>query len=240
MNVTIWDPTARGTDIRGFVVVIDVFRAFSTNCYIAEQNPERIIPVDSIERAFELRETLGERAVLVGERGGIKIDGFDYGNSPTEIVAADLRGKVIVHTTSAGTKGLLKQIESNEVVCGSFVNAAALIAYIRHRNIDTVHLYCTAPKGDAYGEEDYLFAEYFKNRLEGHPVDFEKLREEIQERSGARLIHGDFAPASDFDYCMALDRFNFVLRRVLNTPSGLVELRREDLSISIDEDDGSD
>lgn len=40
----------------------------------------------------------------MGERGGIMPEGFDYGNSPTEIEGIDFSGRTIVHTTSNGTK----------------------------------------------------------------------------------------------------------------------------------------
>jgi 2-phosphosulfolactate phosphatase len=85
MKINIWEPDSDISKIEGIVIVIDVFRAFSTNYFIANQNPKNIFAVDSIEKAFELKQKYGNSAVLVGERQGIKIDGFDFGNSPTEI-----------------------------------------------------------------------------------------------------------------------------------------------------------
>lgn len=50
-------------------------------------------------------------SLLIGERKGVKIEGFDYGNSLTEIVDKDFSNKVVIHTTTAGTKGLMRQPE---------------------------------------------------------------------------------------------------------------------------------
>ncbi len=58
------------------------------------------------------------------------VEGFDFGNSPTDISQADVRGKTIVHTTSAGTQGLTNASGADVVLTGSLVNAAAICEYI--------------------------------------------------------------------------------------------------------------
>ena len=124
MRVMTWSPDCDPAKIDGFTVVVDVLRAFSVSYYIAANSPARYIAVDDVDRAFALREE-NPGSVLVGERQGITVPGFDYGNSPTEIIDQDFSGRTVIHTTTAGTKGLLAQKDGNEVVVGSFVNAGA-------------------------------------------------------------------------------------------------------------------
>ncbi|MBS1231790.1 MAG: 2-phosphosulfolactate phosphatase, partial [Bacteroidetes bacterium] len=86
---------------RGLAVIIDVFRAFSVECYAFDSGAVKIIATGEVMEAFELKR-LYKQAVLVGEREEKKIKGFDFGNSPTEILKADLTGKIVIHTTTAG------------------------------------------------------------------------------------------------------------------------------------------
>ena len=46
-------------------------------------------------------------ALLTGERRARPLAGFDAGNSPTELAALGLHGRTLVHTTHAGTQGLV-------------------------------------------------------------------------------------------------------------------------------------
>lgn len=226
MKIQILRPADDVSNLDGLVVVIDVFRAFSTNYFIADKNPEKIIATNSIEVAFLLKEKLGPNVILVGERQGIKIEGFDFGNSPTEIQNNNIENKIIVHTTTAGTKGLLKQNNNVEVICGSFVNAYAIQKYIKDKKIKSINLYCTSNKHDIYGEEDYYFADYLKAKLENKTTNFEEINSNLRNGSGAGFKEGGFAPETDFHYCMALDTFNFVLKRKNSKYQNCVELEK--------------
>jgi 2-phosphosulfolactate phosphatase len=230
MTVNIYDPSADPSLIRGFTIVVDVFRAFSTAYHINECRPERYIISEEIDHSFLLREKY-DSAVLIGERDGIKLDGFDYGNSPTEISGLDFTGKTVVHNTSAGTKGVMRQPRENEVVVGSFVNGGAMLSYIRSQNIKTVNIYCTAPRGNAYGVEDYIFADYFKALLLDEPADFPAIVCELRQGSGKGFKKDGFAPYTDFLHCMDINRFNVILaRKLVNEPHHSVELVEQDIS----------
>ena len=90
---------------RGLTVIIDVFRAFSTTCYAFNKGVRQIIPVGDINEAYRLKE-MNPDFVLIGERNEQKPPGFDFGNSPFQLLKANLWGKTIVHTTSSGTQGI--------------------------------------------------------------------------------------------------------------------------------------
>ena len=114
---------------RGLTVIIDVFRAFSLECYLYDMGVKEIRPVGTIEEAFRRREDLTD-TVLVGERYGKKCEGFDYGNSPSSIQVENVRDKIIIHTTSAGTQGIVNANGASEIITGSLVNAKAVAEYI--------------------------------------------------------------------------------------------------------------
>ena len=90
---------------RGLTVIIDVLRAFSLECYLYDMGAALIRPVGSVEDAFRLRAAY-PGSLMIGERGGRKIDGADFGNTPSGIRSEDVAGKMIFHTTSAGTQGV--------------------------------------------------------------------------------------------------------------------------------------
>lgn len=199
---------------RGLTVIIDVFRAFSTACYAFGNGIERIYPVGDLEIAYQLKAQNPDY-LLVGERNEQKPEGFDFGNSPSQLLTANLHGKTMVHTTSSGTQGIANASKANEIITGSFVNAQAIINYIRKQNPAEVSLVCMGYSCRYPTDEDTLLAVYVKNELEGKPNDFTAMVEQIRNGDGARFFapeKQEWAPAADFDLCLSLNRFNFVLK----------------------------
>ncbi|MDP4207791.1 MAG: 2-phosphosulfolactate phosphatase [Bacteroidota bacterium] len=198
----------------GLTVVIDVFRAFSVACYLVENGADEILPVGDIGHAYDLKRANPEY-ILVGERNERIPEDFDYGNCPTHLLNVDFSGKTVVHTTSAGTQGLVNAIHANERITGSFVNAPAIVRYIKNQKPSKVSLVCMGYSMKQPTEEDTFCAEYIKASLENRPVDFEKMKEVIRNTSGLRLFapeNQSFSPSSDFDLCTDLGRFNFILK----------------------------
>jgi 2-phosphosulfolactate phosphatase len=198
----------------GLTVIIDVFRAFSTACYVYDQGAVKIIPIGEIEQAYRLKEKNND-FVLIGERNEQKPAGFDFGNSPSQLVAEKIAGKTIVHTTSSGTQGISNAKNANEIITGSFVNAGAVVKYIRQSQPETVSLVCMGYACEYPTDEDTLCAEWIKNELDNIPNDFDKMVEIIRAGSGARFFDSEkqgWSPQSDFELCLDLNRFNFVLK----------------------------
>ena len=77
---------------RGIAVVIDVLRAFSVEAYIMSGGAEKIFPVADVDEARKLKEENPD-FLLVGERNGYKLEGFDFGNSPTAASNFDFKGR---------------------------------------------------------------------------------------------------------------------------------------------------
>jgi len=199
---------------KGLTVIIDVFRAFSTTCYAFGNGIQRIYPVGDLECAYQLKQENPDY-ILVGERNEQKPEGFDFGNSPSQLLEANLTDKIMVHTTSSGTQGIANAIHADEILTGSFVNAGAIVEYIRLQKPKRVSLVCMGYSCQFPTDEDTLLAVYIKNELEGIPNDFQAMVEQLRCGDGARFFapeKQEWAPAADFNLCLSLNRFNFVLK----------------------------
>jgi 2-phosphosulfolactate phosphatase len=212
-------------EARGLTVVIDVFRAFTTAAYVMANGAQRIHPVGSLEEAFRLRE-LHPDWVLMGERGGKKVPGFDYGNSPYEVSAIDFTGRTVVQTTSAGTQGIVNARCADEIMLGSFVMADAIVEYIKRKDPETVSLVAMGWGGQVKSPEDESLAEYIEKRLNGLEPSFASMKQRIREHpQGAKFFdpeQADFVEG-DFHCAMDLNRFGFCLRVVPGDPPSVVK-----------------
>jgi 2-phosphosulfolactate phosphatase len=104
------------------VVVVDTFRA-STMIAILVQRGARVVPVASIEEA----RVYAGADLRAGERGSAKVAGFDFGNSPTEILESDVpAGSTVVLSTTNGTRVVEAASGAPAVLAGAFVNASAV------------------------------------------------------------------------------------------------------------------
>ncbi len=200
---------------RGLTVIIDVFRAFSVEAYLLGNNAQKVLPVGEISTALEYRRTHPE-AILCGERGGKIIEGFDFGNCPTDVEKLDLTGKTVVHTTSAGTQGVVNAAGAEEILGGSLVTAGAIAKYIQKKNPRQVSLVCMGLAGKRTTDEDELCALYIKSLLEGAPLpDLAQRIEHLKLTDGAKFFAPEkqsVFPESDFYLCTQVSKFPFVLR----------------------------
>jgi 2-phosphosulfolactate phosphatase len=200
----------------GLAVVIDVFRAFTTDAYVMGNGAERIYPVEKVEEAFTLKKQHPDW-VLMGEREGKQVPGFDYGNSPYDIKDIDFKGRTVIQTTSAGTRGLFNAYNADEILPGSFVMANAIVDYIRRMNPKTLSLIAMGWSGREKAPEDEYLAQYIEEKLRGVTPDFDSMKAEIRAHpEGAKF----FDPAQpnfkegDFHCAMDLNRFSFCLKLV--------------------------
>ena len=214
MKIEITEFVEGARQARGLTVIIDVFRAFSVECYAMDSGVAKIIATGEIAEAFELKKRY-MKAVLVGERDEKKIKGFDYGNSPTEIIKADLTGKTVIHTTTAGTNGLVNAVNADTILAGSFVNASAVVRYIVASAQEHVSLVAMGYRARESAEEDLLCAEYIESLITGINGNFETRVANLRITSGKRFFmpeNIDFSPPTDFFLCTMTNRFNFVLK----------------------------
>lgn len=198
----------------GLTVIIDVFRAFSLECYLYDMGVKEIRPIGSVEDAFVLNKEL-PGSVLIGERHGKKCEGFDFGNSPSTVRPEEVKGKTILHTTSAGTQGIVNATGASEIITGSLVNAKAVAEYIKKSQPDTVSLVCMGYAGVRPAAEDELCAEYIKSLVEGVELpDFKQRIADLQKHGGEHFFdeeQQEVYPKEDFFMCVKYDKFPFVI-----------------------------
>ena len=214
MNIKILHLLEGAKESKGLAVVIDVFRAFTVQCYLFAGGAKGIIAVSDIDTAYGIRNK-NSSFILIGERDERVPEGFDFGNSPTLIENINFNNKTIIHTTSAGTQGLVNAVNAEERITGSFVNADAIVRYIKQKNPAEVSLVCMGYSMKHPTEEDSLCAEYIKQSLEGRKPDFGKMKEIIKRTSAQRLFdpeNQDFSPFTDFEKCMKPGIFDFVIQ----------------------------
>ena len=228
INILQMIPGARAAE--GIAVIIDVFRAFTVEAYIMRGGAGKLIAVGDGNIAYEYKKK-DKSCVLIGERGGVKLPGFDFGNSPSEIKNADFAGKTVIHTTSAGTQGLANAVRAEEILTGSFVNARATAEYIKAKNPPCVSLVCMGLSAIRPTEEDDLCAEYIKALLSGEIPDISERIKALKNTSGAKFFdpaQSAVFPAEDFYLCTETDVFNFALK-AKRGENGLCYIEKTDI-----------
>jgi 2-phosphosulfolactate phosphatase len=167
------------------VVIIDVLRATSTITTALYNGATSVIPVSSVSKCIELGEAVG--GITAGERDGKVADGLSYGNSPFEYPRSFVENKILVLTTTNGTKLLHMALDRGapEVITGSFPNITAVCEHLINSDRD-VFLGCAAWK-DRVNLEDTLFAGAVISRIKDHfniHCDSSKLAENVFKEAG--------------------------------------------------------
>ncbi len=224
MEIRIFHLIEGARQAEGLAVIIDVFRAFSLENWLYAMGAREIRPVGAVEEALAWREK-DPGCVLIGERHGRKLDGFDFGNSPSTVDPEAVRGKRIIHTTSAGTQGVVNAVRAEEILAGCFLDAKAIAAYILKKNPAKVSLVCMGKEGLAPAEEDELCALYLKSLLEGKEMrDIGERLQALKTGGGKHFFDPDnqeVYPEEDFRMCIDRNRFDYVLR-VEKDENGLI------------------
>jgi 2-phosphosulfolactate phosphatase len=214
MTIKIIKNVDEANQATGLAIIIDVFRAFSTECFVFQNGAKYIIPVLTLEEAYELKRQNPEY-VLMGERKGLPPEGFDYGNSPTEILDVDFTDKIVVHTTSNGTKGMMNATKANEIITGSFINAKSIVKYINQNSFEEITLVSTASLSFGENNEDIMLAYYIRDLLERNDIDESKIKFELQNSYVAKfLLQEAKVPSTDIDLCLDFNRFDFIIKQV--------------------------
>jgi 2-phosphosulfolactate phosphatase len=139
----------------GIAVILDVLRASTTMITALAHGAARIVPVADVEAARRRAADSTPRALLGGERRGIRIAGFDLGNSPLEYTPAAVAGRTLVITTTNGTAALHACRDAREILVGGIVNRTAVAAAIRRLAgpEERVHLVCAGTDGLVTAED---------------------------------------------------------------------------------------
>jgi len=197
----------------GAVAIIDVFRAFTTAAVAFANGASHIIMTASVEDALSLRDS-GRAQVCMGEVRGHAPPGFDFGNSPFEILHADFRGKVIAQRTSAGTQGIVAAQGADYLYATSLVTARATATALLSHGAERISLVAMGNNTVTRTDEDELCALHLRNLIEGRPGDAEAVRQLILAGGEIKRFHDRSDPhhPRDLDIALDIDRFDFAIR----------------------------
>ena len=205
------DPDPEPQDI---VVVIDVLRSFSTAAYAFAAGARAIHPVETIVEALHLQQQLPGAVTTGAIAGGDPVPGFSFGNSPSAIWSANLKGCDVIQTTAAGVRGLCRFSGARSVFAGSLVCARATAMAILQRQPQDVMLLITGEWVDRDGDEDIACADYLDALLTGRAPDPDQFEHRVRNSDfGQRFTAGHNAslPAADLELCAQADRFDFAM-----------------------------
>ncbi len=207
-------------DLEGKIAVaVDIFRA--TSCMVSgiANGVADIYPVATVDECFELGK---EGMIMAGERGGIKVDGFDIGNSPFDYMSDEVKGKSVVVSTTNGTRTILASLNADEVLIGAFLNIGVLAEYLKNAQKDVV-IHCAGWKGTV-NLEDTLFAGALINLLidqmeisgdsaliahQLYLANQDKLLEIARQSAHAQRLSG-FGVAKDIEFCMTSNQYETI------------------------------
>jgi 2-phosphosulfolactate phosphatase len=145
------------------VIVVDLLRASTTICQALASGAREVVPFSGVEDTLAAASSGDRREIVLGgERGGLKIAGFDLGNSPSEYTPKAVGGRRLFITTTNGTRALYHARRAARVLVGAIVNMTAVVASVAgERRVDIL---CAGTGGQQTGE-DILAAGALISRL---------------------------------------------------------------------------
>lgn len=226
MQIVIDSLITGATRADGAVVIIDVFRAFTTAALAISLGAKKIYLVSDINDAIALRDT-GVADYCVGEIDGKKPLGFDIGNSPFEITQFELKNKSLVLSTRAGVVGV-NSVEKPDVIMGaSLVNASATCEWLQQQAFKKVTIVAMGWAGRTRTDEDEICAMYMRNLLEQRKTDHKSIKNMILASShAAKFDDADFPWYHYQDRDIALDIDSVDCPIVISSEEGILVARQ--------------
>ena len=215
-----------GADLREHVaIVVDVLRATSVITQAIASGARLIYPVGTTEEAVRLGQNLDRsQLILCGERGGLRIEGFDLGNSPLEFTPDAVQDRTLVMTTTNGTPALVSAASARRTLALSFLNLGAVVHAVAGEK--TIALVC-AGRERRFALEDAVCAGMFiervlKGRAKKHVLNdgahaalalAKRFADDLDAMmrataAGRQLI--DIGHEHDLVYCAGLDQLDVV------------------------------
>src|SRR5664279_4304875 len=207
------------------VVIIDVLRATSTIVNAIYNGAKSIIPVDSVAECIKLRKQID--VITAGERDGKIADGLKYGNTPLQYSPEFIKGKILVLTTTNGTRLLHMALAEGApgIITGSFCNLSAVCDYLVKQNRNVI-LACAAWK-DRVNLEDTLFAGAVISRIKNNyqlNCDASQIAETLyiqakddlfgflkEKKASHYLRLVGYGLEEDIRYCLTIDNSNVLV-----------------------------
>lgn len=204
------------------IIIIDIFRASTSITAALASGASEVFIAGSRAEADILKKHLGERAILAGERGGFKIEGYDLGNSPLEMTPAKVKGRPVIFNSTNGTRLMRRFQDFRNVLVGSVVSLTATVTYLSKLTGEPV--FCCAADEGRFSTEDTIAAglmlqalSYSESDLDDAAAFAVRLVKSAGENWydwSKNSVHGQLLAAigmgDDLDACLDRDRYDFL------------------------------
>lgn len=196
------------------VVVIDVFRAFTTASYALEHDPASYTLAVKQSVISELAVKCINPLVIGKPEKGMEGHIYQIPNSPTRLFDVNIHGRDIFHRTEAGARGILDAYEADLILAASFVNAMATANYIKALENPQVTVIPMGHEGITPSLEDDVCSVYIQALIKGEKIDLAPYIPQLKDGPGKYFFSDDQwqYPSTDFDRCLEIDRFNFAIQ----------------------------
>jgi len=213
-------------DLRGkTAVIVDVLRATSTITTALHNGAKGIVAVEDMSDASKIAQNLDAAGYLLcGEKDGVKIEGYQLGNSPLEYSEDVVKGKTLILNTTNGTKAITRSSLAKEILIASFLNLSSIVKELKASGKDIV-IVCAGWRG-RLSLEDMLCAgqivhelvdgELFEHARDGAKVAFglyqkygDNLLEIVKQTNHAVRLK-DLVDSKDVEFCCKVDKCNVV------------------------------
>lgn len=211
-------------ELRGkTAVIIDVLRASSSMVTALSNGAKKIIPVEDMSDAVKIARTMDARDYLLcGEKNGVKIEGYQMGNSPLEYTKEAIANKTLIFNTTNGTKAIKKAGLASHIYIGTFLNQQCILDRLATHD-DEIVLICSGWQG-RLSLEDTLYAGSLIYKLSGGKLPdnvkdgvkmafgvFDKYKDVLADtimKSDHAYRLRNLAPENDIPFCCQIDIFD--------------------------------
>ncbi|MGL5793974.1 MAG: 2-phosphosulfolactate phosphatase family protein [Waterburya sp.] len=139
-------------------VVIDVLRATTTIATALDAGAEAVQAFSNMEDLIRQSNLWHpDKRLRAGERGGMKVEGCDLGNSPLDCTPEVVKNKRLFISTTNGTRALQRVAKASQVIAAAQINRKAAVNYLLENQPETVWIVGSGWEGD-YSLEDTVCA----------------------------------------------------------------------------------
>ncbi len=213
-------------------VVIDVLRATTTIAWALENGADSVQVFADVDELKNQAQSYDPKdKILVGERGGEKLDGFDLGNSPLGVSTERVKGKRVFMSTTNGTMSLHRVRESKNLYTMALPNMKAIAEILKSDNPQEVWIVGSGWEG-SYSLEDSLAAGALASLLMDQLESVQILNDELMSslalwKNWENDVEGCLRVAShgqrlagigdhddDFACCASLDKLSIIPKQI--------------------------
>lgn len=194
-------------------VVVDVFRAFTTACYILEREPSSYFYTYSCKIVEKLTHQT-ENSLLIGKPEKGSTFNYQIPNSPKWVTNEFITNRNVIHRTESGARGILAASHADLVLATGLVNAKATVDYIKIFKNSIVTILPMGHEGTTPSLEDDICAHYLLALLTSKHMDISSYIPKLALSSGKYFFSDDQNqyPKEDFSMCLELNKFNFAIQ----------------------------